>query len=144
MTKISVKPTTADKKDWTKYMDELKKETAECLIENQVPWFSLPLSNESSAVRRNPRWLPPRGFLLYDWQKRREEGHKKGSVLIAAFCFFLVELRGVEPLASWMPFNFKSFHPSSLDITYRFIISYLQITIKTCDHLFSSNRVAIG
>jgi hypothetical protein len=37
MTKISVKPATADKKDWTKYMDELKKETAECLIENQVP-----------------------------------------------------------------------------------------------------------
>jgi hypothetical protein len=37
MTKISTKPVTADKKDWNKYMDELRKETAECLVENQVP-----------------------------------------------------------------------------------------------------------
>jgi hypothetical protein len=37
MTKISVKPAKADKKDWNKYMDELKNETAECLVENRVP-----------------------------------------------------------------------------------------------------------
>jgi len=37
MTKISPKPATAYKKDWNKYLDELKKETAECIIENQVP-----------------------------------------------------------------------------------------------------------
>jgi hypothetical protein len=37
MTKISVKPAKADKKDWNKYMDELRKETAECIVENQVP-----------------------------------------------------------------------------------------------------------
>jgi|WetSurMetagenome_2_1015567.scaffolds.fasta_scaffold57428_4 hypothetical protein len=37
MTQSSAKPAKADKKDWNKYMDELKKETAECIIENQVP-----------------------------------------------------------------------------------------------------------
>jgi hypothetical protein len=37
MTKISVKPATTDKKNWNKYMDELRKETVECIVENQVP-----------------------------------------------------------------------------------------------------------
>ncbi len=37
MTKISVKPAKMDRKDWIKYVDELKKETVECIIENQVP-----------------------------------------------------------------------------------------------------------
>jgi hypothetical protein len=37
MTKINVKPATAEKKDWNKYIDELKKETVECITENQVP-----------------------------------------------------------------------------------------------------------
>ena len=37
MTKISVKPATTDKKDWNKYMDELRRETADCIIENLVP-----------------------------------------------------------------------------------------------------------
>jgi hypothetical protein len=37
MTKIRTKPATADKKDWNKYMDDLKKETEDCILENQVP-----------------------------------------------------------------------------------------------------------
>ena len=37
MTKMSVKPAAADKKDWNKYMDELRKETEECILENLVP-----------------------------------------------------------------------------------------------------------
>jgi hypothetical protein len=37
MTQNNAKPARADKKDWNKYMDELKKETAECIIKNQVP-----------------------------------------------------------------------------------------------------------
>ncbi len=37
MTKISVKPAKADRKDWNRYMDDLKKETAECITENRVP-----------------------------------------------------------------------------------------------------------
>ena len=37
MTKISEKPSMADKKDWNKYMDELRKETVECIVENRVP-----------------------------------------------------------------------------------------------------------
>ena len=40
MTKISPKPAKPGQKDWEKYhqyLDELKKETAECIIENRVP-----------------------------------------------------------------------------------------------------------
>jgi len=37
MTKINVKPATADKRDWNKYMEELRKETVECIVENHVP-----------------------------------------------------------------------------------------------------------
>jgi hypothetical protein len=37
MTKISTRPAAADKKDWNKYMDELRKEIEECIVENQVP-----------------------------------------------------------------------------------------------------------
>jgi hypothetical protein len=37
MTKINVKPATADKRDWNKYMEELRKETVECIVENRVP-----------------------------------------------------------------------------------------------------------
>jgi hypothetical protein len=37
MTKIRTKPATADKKDWNKYMNELRKETVECITENLVP-----------------------------------------------------------------------------------------------------------
>jgi hypothetical protein len=37
MTKVSAKPAKADRKDWYKYMDELRKETADCLVENLVP-----------------------------------------------------------------------------------------------------------
>jgi hypothetical protein len=40
MTKVSAKPAKADRKDWNKYhqyMDDLKKETAECILENLVP-----------------------------------------------------------------------------------------------------------
>ena len=37
MTKINVTPATADKKDWNKYMEDLKKETVECIVENHVP-----------------------------------------------------------------------------------------------------------
>jgi hypothetical protein len=37
MTKVSAKPAKADRKDWNSYMDDLKKETAECITENRVP-----------------------------------------------------------------------------------------------------------
>ena len=40
MTKTQPKPAATDKKGWNKYnqfMDELKKETAECITENRVP-----------------------------------------------------------------------------------------------------------
>jgi hypothetical protein len=37
MTKVSEKPAKADRKDWNKYMDELRKETADCIVENLVP-----------------------------------------------------------------------------------------------------------
>jgi hypothetical protein len=37
MTKVSAKPAKADRKDWSRYMDDLKKETAECITENRVP-----------------------------------------------------------------------------------------------------------
>jgi hypothetical protein len=37
MTKVSAKPAPADKKNWNKYMDELRKETADCIVENLVP-----------------------------------------------------------------------------------------------------------
>ena len=37
MTKVSAKPAKADRKDWNRYMDDLKKETAECITENRVP-----------------------------------------------------------------------------------------------------------
>jgi hypothetical protein len=40
MTKIQPKPATAVRKDWNKYhqyMDDLKKETVECITENRVP-----------------------------------------------------------------------------------------------------------
>ena len=37
MTKVSAKPAKADRKDWNKYVDELKKETADCIVENLVP-----------------------------------------------------------------------------------------------------------
>ena len=37
MTKWSSKPTAAERKEWIKYLDELKKETVACLVENQVP-----------------------------------------------------------------------------------------------------------
>jgi hypothetical protein len=36
MTKVSAKPA-KDRKDWNKYLDELKKETADCIVENLVP-----------------------------------------------------------------------------------------------------------
>jgi len=37
MTKVSAKPAKADRKDWNKYLDELRKETADCIVENLVP-----------------------------------------------------------------------------------------------------------
>jgi hypothetical protein len=37
MTQTGAKTAKADKKDWSRYLDELKKETADCIIENQVP-----------------------------------------------------------------------------------------------------------
>ncbi len=37
MIKITAKPARTDKKDWIKYIDELRKETIECILENQVP-----------------------------------------------------------------------------------------------------------
>jgi hypothetical protein len=40
MTTVSAKPAKADRKDWNKYhkyLDELKKETADCIVENLVP-----------------------------------------------------------------------------------------------------------
>ena len=37
MTKVSAKPAKADRKDWNKYLDELKKDTADCIVENLVP-----------------------------------------------------------------------------------------------------------
>ena len=40
MIKISLKPAKPSQKDWDKYnqyIDDLKKETAECIIENRVP-----------------------------------------------------------------------------------------------------------
>jgi hypothetical protein len=37
MTKVRTKPAKADRKDWNKYIDELRKETADCLAENLVP-----------------------------------------------------------------------------------------------------------
>jgi len=40
MTKIQPKPAPTDRKGWKKYnqyMDDLKKETAECILENLVP-----------------------------------------------------------------------------------------------------------
>jgi hypothetical protein len=40
VTKIQPKPATAVRKDWNKYhqyMDDLKKETVECITENLVP-----------------------------------------------------------------------------------------------------------
>jgi hypothetical protein len=40
MTKITEKPAKPGRKDWGKYhryMDDLKKETEECITENQVP-----------------------------------------------------------------------------------------------------------
>jgi len=37
MKKIHAKPAPADKKDWNKYMDDMQKETVNCIVENQVP-----------------------------------------------------------------------------------------------------------
>lgn len=37
MTKAGAKPAKADRKDWNKYIDELRKETADCIAENRVP-----------------------------------------------------------------------------------------------------------
>ena len=37
MKKAGTKPAMADRKDWNKYVDDLKKETVECIIENRVP-----------------------------------------------------------------------------------------------------------
>ena len=40
MTKADTSPAKPGRKDWDKYhqdMDDLKKETAECIIENRVP-----------------------------------------------------------------------------------------------------------
>ena len=37
MTKVRTKPAKADRKDWNKYIDELRKETADCIAENRVP-----------------------------------------------------------------------------------------------------------
>ncbi len=37
MIKITVRPATKDRKEWYKYLDELKKETEACIVENQVP-----------------------------------------------------------------------------------------------------------
>ena len=37
MTKAGAKPAKADRKDWNKYIDELRKETADCIAENLVP-----------------------------------------------------------------------------------------------------------
>ena len=40
MTKIQPKPAATDRKGWNKYnqcMDDLKKETVECITENRVP-----------------------------------------------------------------------------------------------------------
>lgn len=37
MTKITTKPAKGDKKDWNKYLNELKKETVGCITDNLVP-----------------------------------------------------------------------------------------------------------
>jgi hypothetical protein len=37
MTKVDARPAKADRKDWNKYVDDLKKETVECITEDRVP-----------------------------------------------------------------------------------------------------------
>jgi hypothetical protein len=37
MTRVSAKPAKVDRKDWNKYLDELRKETTDCIAENLVP-----------------------------------------------------------------------------------------------------------